>query len=328
MLKKLLQVSELRVGFPVGAGMAEAVHGVSLAIHNGETLGLVGESGSGKSVTALAIMRLIQTPGQILGGVVMFNDQDLLAMSEREMRRIRGREISMVFQDPLNSLNPAFTIGQQLIDVITSHQEVGRRSARNLAVEVLDLVGIPWPERRLGNYPHEFSGGMRQRVLIAMAIACRPRLLIADEPTTALDVTIQAQVIGVLRRLRKELGLTILFITHNLDLMAEICDRALVLYGGTVMEDASVEQLFACPRHPYTRSLLRCVPRIKAGSGKLESIEGAPPVLGAPVPGCPFVPRCPDKMEMCKTDRPQDILFGEHRVACWAANHLDNVGGS
>lgn len=317
MADELLQVYNLRVGFPIGAAMAEAVRGVSFSIRTGEVVGLVGESGSGKSVTSHAIMRLIKPPGRILGGSVCLNGRDLLALTEREVRRIRGREISIVFQDPLTSLNPAFTIGEQLIDVIMVHQDIGRALARKRAVEALRLVGIPLPEQRLKSYPHEFSGGMRQRALIAMAIACQPKLLITDEPTTALDVTIQAQIIALLRQLRRELGLSMLFITHNLDLMAEICDRAVVLYDGTVMEDGPVEALFTRPRHPYTRLLLRCVPRLSANNRTLMVIKGAPPVLGVPPTGCPFEPRCPDAIAVCRMEQPQETCVNGHRVACW-----------
>jgi oligopeptide/dipeptide ABC transporter ATP-binding protein len=291
--------------------MAAAVNGVSFTIPSGGALGLVGESGSGKTVTCHAIMRLIEPPGRILDGAILFGGHDLLRMPEREIRKIRGGQISIVFQDPSTSLNPAFTVGRQIIDVIMVHQAVGRRAAREKAVEVLKLVGIPWPELRLENYPHEFSGGMRQRALLAMAIACQPRLLIADEPTTALDVTIQAQIVALLRQLRQELGLTVLFVTHNLDLMAEICERAVVLYGGAVMEEASVDDLFTRPRHPYTRLSTSC--------GVLESIEGAPPVLGSPVLGCPFHPRCPEKMDICRQRPPEEIRIDDHRVACWMA---------
>jgi oligopeptide/dipeptide ABC transporter ATP-binding protein len=315
----LLEMRDLRVGFPVRGGIAEAVRGVTLAVGAGEAVGLVGESGSGKSLTALAVMRLIDPPGRILGGQVRFEGRDLLALTDHEMRQVRGAAISMVFQDPLTSLNPAFAIGRQLTDVIVTHQAVGRREARHRAIEVLSLVGIPAPERRLASYPHEFSGGMRQRVLIGMAVACRPTLLIADEPTTALDVTIQAQVIGLIRRLREELGLAVLFITHNLDLVAEFCDRVAVMYAGAIMEEGPVESIFVDARHPYTRALIRCVPRLDGGGGALASIEGVPPLPGTAIPGCPFEPRCPSAVEACATTPPEDRRLGERRVACWVA---------
>jgi oligopeptide/dipeptide ABC transporter ATP-binding protein len=319
MVDDLLQVLNLRVGFPIGTVMAEAVRGISFSIQTGEVVGLVGESGSGKSVTAHAIMRLIKLPGRILGGSVCFMGRDLLALGEREIRGVRGREISIVFQDPLTSLNPAFTIGQQLIDVVTVHQDMARPLARKRAAEALRLVGIPLPEKRMKNYPHEFSGGMRQRALIAMAIACQPKLLIADEPTTALDVTIQAQIVALLLELRRELGLSMLFITHNLDLMAEICDRAVVLYDGTVMEDGPVEDLFHRPRHPYTRLLLHCVPRLSDNNYALKVIEGVPPVLGVSTVGCPFEKRCPDSIPVCRMKQPPETCIDRHRVACWMA---------
>lgn len=314
----LLEISDLCVGFPVGSRMAEAVRGISLNMRSGEAVGLVGESGSGKSVTALAIMRLIAPPGRILGGEIRFKGRDLLALSERDLRQIRGGEISMIFQDPLTSLNPAFTVGRQLIDVIMTHQGVGRRAARQRAIETLSLVGIPSPAMRLASYPHEFSGGMCQRVLIGMAVACRPQLLIADEPTTALDVTVQAQVISLLGRLRKELGLAVLFITHNLDLVAEICDRVVVIYAGSIMEEAPVEPLFTAPRHPYTRALMRCVPRLTDSARSLETIEGGPPTVLGTIPGCPFDSRCPLVMDRCRSERPEERWVNGHRVACWA----------
>jgi oligopeptide/dipeptide ABC transporter ATP-binding protein len=316
----LLEIAGLRVGFPLGRTLAEAVRGVSLTVTPAEAVGLVGESGSGKSLTALAVMRLIDPPGQIVGGRIALDGRDLLALEERELRRVRGADISMIFQDPLTSLNPAFTIGRQLTDVIVTHQGVDRREARRRAVEVLATVGIPAPARRLGSYPHEFSGGMRQRVLIGMAVACRPRLLIADEPTTALDVTIQAQVIALIRRLREELGLAVLFITHNLDLVAEFCDRVAVMYAGQVVEEGPVETLFADPRHPYTRALIACVPRLDGGGGAaLASIEGVPPPPGTVIGGCAFAARCPAALERCRAEAPAERRVAGRRVACWVA---------
>ena len=314
----LLRVRGLRVAFPTAAGLAEAVRGVDLDVRAGEAVGLVGESGSGKSVTALAIMRLVAAPGRIVGGEIRFDGEDLVAVDEARLREIRGRGISMVFQDPLTSLNPSFTVGQQLVDVIRAHRAVSARSAMQEAEEALRLVGIPDPGRRLSSYPHQFSGGMRQRVLIAMAIACRPRLLIADEPTTALDVTIQAQVMDLLRTLRKELGLALLFITHNLDLMAESCDRAIVLYGGRVMEEAGVRPLFESPSHPYTRLLMRSIPRLSSRGTVLRSIDGSPPTLGRMGAGCPFAPRCPEATDRCRETLPTELGTPGRRVACWA----------
>jgi oligopeptide/dipeptide ABC transporter ATP-binding protein len=315
----LLEIHDLRIAFPQPAGMAEAVRGVTLHVDPGEAVGIVGESGSGKTLTALAVMRLIDPPGRIVGGSIRFRGEEVLSLSDPECRRMRGSQISMIFQDPLTSLNPAFTVGRQLADVIVTHQGVSRRRAAALAAEVLSIVGIPRPERRLASYPHEFSGGMRQRVLIGMAVACRPSLLIADEPTTALDVTIQAQVIALIRRLRAELGLSVLFITHNLDLVAEFCDRVAVMYAGAVVEEASAEALFSSPRHPYTRALIRCVPRLGAAGATLESIEGAPPAPGSAGAGCAFAARCPLVMERCWTETPLLRPVASHRVACWAA---------
>jgi peptide/nickel transport system ATP-binding protein/oligopeptide transport system ATP-binding protein len=260
----LLDVRDLRVSFPMANGMTEAVRGVSFSVAPGEAIGIVGESGSGKSVSALAVMRLVAQPGRITGGKILFEGRDLAALDEKAMRTVRGRHISMVFQDPLSSLNPAFTIGQQLVDTVRAHRPAAtREAARDRAVEVLELVGITEAGRRLTSYPHEFSGGMRQRVMIALAIACEPKLLIADEPTTALDVTIQAQVVALLWQLREKLGLSVLFISHNLDLVAEICDRVYVMHTGNVVEHGDVEDIFLRPQHSYTRMLQNCIPRIE-----------------------------------------------------------------
>jgi ABC-type dipeptide/oligopeptide/nickel transport system ATPase component len=260
----LLDVRDLRVSFPMANGMTEAVRGVSFSVAPGEAIGIVGESGSGKSVSALAVMRLVAQPGRITGGEILFEGRDLAALDEKAMRTVRGRHISMVFQDPLSSLNPAFTIGQQLVDTVRAHRPAAtREAARDRAVEVLELVGITEAGRRLTSYPHEFSGGMRQRVMIALAIACEPKLLIADEPTTALDVTIQAQVVTLLWQLREKLGLSVLFISHNLDLVAEICDRVYVMHTGNVVEHGDVEDIFLRPQHSYTRMLQNCIPRIE-----------------------------------------------------------------
>jgi oligopeptide/dipeptide ABC transporter ATP-binding protein len=315
----LLEIDALRIGFQSDHRIAHAVRGITLSIRRGEALGLVGESGSGKSVTALAVMGLLPQSARVLGGRIRFKGIDLLGLSERRLRRIRGSEVSMVFQNPLTSLNPALTVGRQLIDVISTHQHVNYATARERAIEVLSRVGIPSPAARIASYPHQFSGGMRQRVLIAMAVACRPQLLIADEPTTALDVTVQAQVIALLQKLRSDLGLAILFITHNLDLVAEFCDRVAVMYAGSIMEEAPVEDLFTRPRHPYTSALMRCIPRLSIGSHILESIEGSPPNADTLLTGCPFEPRCSLAMDKCRHDVPQEHRVGDHRVSCWAA---------
>jgi oligopeptide/dipeptide ABC transporter ATP-binding protein len=315
----LLEIENLRIGFRRGARTGIAVRGIGLSVCRGEVVGLVGESGSGKSVTALSVMGLLARSARVLGGEIRFKGTNLLTQSEQQLRRVRGREISMVFQDPLTSLNPSFTIGQQLIDVITTHQVADRKTARARAIEALSMVGISSPAARLTAYPHEFSGGMRQRALIAMAIACRPQLLIADEPTTALDVTVQAQVIALLGRLRTELGLAILFITHNLDLMAELCDRVAVMYSGMIVEEASVVDLFTEPRHPYTTALMRCIPHLSHEAVTLESIEGSPPAIESVLRGCPFEPRCSRALDICSNQTPTEQSSNGRRVSCWAA---------
>jgi peptide/nickel transport system ATP-binding protein/oligopeptide transport system ATP-binding protein len=312
----LLDIQNLRVGFPIAGRMAEALKGVDVTVGAGEAVGLVGESGSGKSLTALAIMRLIALPGRVLSGRIFFHGRDLLTLPAPAMRALRGREISIVFQDPMAALNPAFTIGRQLFDVILSHQNLPAREAWNEAAAAIEMVGIP--ARRLSQYPHEFSGGMRQRVLIAMAIACRPKLLILDEPTTALDVTTQARIVALLRRLRDELNLSLLFITHNLDLMAELCDRVCVLYGGRVVESGATDIVARAPAHPYTKKLFACIPRLDRLGHPPVAIQGAPPILGEAMDGCMFRPRCNDSLAVCGEAIPALQTFRERDVACWA----------
>ena len=315
---RLLEVSNLRVAFPVGNTMAEAVRGVSFGIDTGDAVGVLGESGSGKSVTALAILKLIPSTGRITEGSVRFDGHDLLSMSEANIRKLRGRDLSMVFQDPLTAFNPALRIGRQLLNVIRAHTSGSIQNARARALEVLDLVGLPDPARVMRAYPHELSGGMRQRALIGIALACNPKLLIADEPTTALDVTIQAQIVELFHKLRTELNLTLLYITHNLDLMAELCDRAIVMYAGNIVEEGNVTELFQAPRHPYTRMLIDCVPRLEdARNRELTVIKGMPPPINTTNQGCLFSPRCPSVIDRCRVDDPQEDFEGERRFACW-----------
>ncbi len=309
MIVPVMQAAGLRIAF----GPVEVVRGVDLAIGPGEAVGLVGESGSGKSMTALGLMRLLPRGARIVGGDILLEGRSLLALSERAVAGVRGREIAMIFQDPPTALNPAFTIGRQLTDAVRAHAPLRRRAAAERAVELLHMVGISAPRSRLLAYPHEFSGGMRQRVAIAMALACSPKLLIADEPTTALDVTVQAVVVDLLARLREELGIAILFISHNLDLVAEICDRVVVMYAGAVVEAEEVETLFARPLHPYTRELLRCIPRLSDGRGEMPTIPGAPPLAGIRADGCAFAPRCSQAFDRCRVETP---ALGD-RVACW-----------
>ncbi|MFC5394115.1 ABC transporter ATP-binding protein [Bosea vestrisii] len=314
----LLSVEGLRVGFrSADGGMIEAVRGVDFSVAPGEAIGIVGESGSGKSLSMLAVMRLLGAPARATGGQVIFDGEDLLAADEKRMRALRGRDIAMVFQDPQSSLNPALTIGRQITDVVRAHRGVSAAEARRIAAEALERVGIRDAGRRLTAYPHEFSGGMRQRALIAMAIACRPRLLIADEPTTALDVTVQAQIVDLIAELRRELGLAVVFISHNLQLVAEIVDRVVVMYGGKVVEDGPVEAIERAPRHPYTSLLKACVPSLTGPVGPLTAIEGAPPRLGRLPAGCPFSPRCPDAIELCASQMPALVAEAGHRTACW-----------
>jgi peptide/nickel transport system ATP-binding protein/oligopeptide transport system ATP-binding protein len=314
----LLSVEGLRVGFRAAdGGVIEAVRGVDFSIAPGEAVGIVGESGSGKSLSMLAVMRLLGAPARPTGGRVLFDGEDLLAAGEARMRALRGREIAMVFQDPQSSLNPALTIGRQITDVVRAHRKVSTREARVIAAEALARVGIREAGKRLDSYPHEFSGGMRQRALIAMAIACRPRLLIADEPTTALDVTVQAQIVDLIAELRRDLGLAVIFISHNLQLVSEIVDRVVVMYGGKVVEDGPVEAIELSPRHPYTKLLKGCVPSLAGPVGPLVAIEGAPPRLGRMPAGCPFSPRCPRAVEPCASDMPPLTVEAGRRVACW-----------
>jgi oligopeptide/dipeptide ABC transporter ATP-binding protein len=314
----VLSVRGLSVEFATDHGRVTVVDDVSFDVASGEVLGLVGESGCGKSVTSLAVMRLIPTPpGRIIGGQVLFEGTDLLAVGFEELRRVRGDHLAMVFQDPLSSLNPSFTIGNQLVEAIRLHRGVPRAQARRRAVELLDLVGIPDPRGRLGEYPHRLSGGMRQRVLIAMALCNDPKLLIADEPTTALDVTIQAQILDLLRRLQNDLGMAMIFVTHDLGVVADICDRVAVLYAGQMVEQASARDLFAAPRHPYTKALLSAMPQAGGARSRLPSIPGRVPIPGQWPVGCRFSSRCPRSDDACRAE-PVDITGAgiDARVRC------------
>lgn len=322
MAEKLLEVKNLKTSFFTHVGEVKAVNDVSFDVYEGQTVGIVGESGSGKSVTSMSIMRLIAPPGKIVDGQIIFEGKDILKLSEKEMRDIRGNKISMIFQDPMTSLNPVFTIGNQLIEAIKIHNKVSKAQAKKRSIEMLKLVGIPTPERRLSQYPHEFSGGMRQRVMIAMALSCNPKLLIADEPTTALDVTIQAQILDLLKKLQQQLKMSIILITHDLGVVADICQKVIVMYGGIIVEEGTVDDIFYNPKHPYTWGLLRSVPKMHLGLKKrLVPIEGQPPDLLKPPKGCPFAPRCEYAMRVCLQVRPPLFEVGDgHRSRCWL-NH-------
>ncbi|MEM7547658.1 MAG: ABC transporter ATP-binding protein [Pseudomonadota bacterium] len=317
---RVLDVRGLKTIFHVKGGAVHAVNDVSFHIGEGELLGVVGESGSGKSVTMMSLMDLLPSPpAEITDGQVLFQNRDVRRMDKAQMRRLRGGEIGFVFQDPMTSLNPVFTVGYQLVEPLREHLGLSKSQARKRAAELLALVGIPSPADRLQDYPHQFSGGMRQRVMIAIALACDPKVLIADEPTTALDVTIQAQILDLVQRLREEMGMGVIWITHDLSVVAGIADRVMVMYGGQVVEHAPTAELFARPQHPYTRALMQTLPDI---SGKrpdrLLSIAGQPPILNAPPSSCPFAPRCGHATDQCRTANPPVIDRGMgHDVACW-----------
>jgi oligopeptide/dipeptide ABC transporter ATP-binding protein len=320
----ILSVENLSVDFLTDRGWARVVEDVSFAVAPGETLGLVGESGSGKTVTSLSIMQLVpMPPGRFSGGRILFDGEDLTKLPERQLRRLRGNDIAMVFQESMTSLNPAFTIGDQIAEAVRVHRGLSRRAALDRAVEVLDLVGIPSPRERAHAYPHEFSGGMRQRAAIAMALACEPRLLIADEPTTALDVTVQAQVLALLRDLQQRFGMAMLFITHNLGVVADICDRVAVMYAGQIVEVADVDSLFARPAHPYTDGLLRAMPQLGKRGERLAVVPGVPPMPWAMPPGCRFHPRCPYAEPACHETAPELAELNDARLSrCLRARAL------
>jgi oligopeptide transport system ATP-binding protein len=319
-IQPILSVEDLRTYYHQDEGIVRAVDGASFDVYPGKTLGIVGESGCGKSVSVLSVMRLIpQPPGKIVDGDVVFEGQNLIKMSDDEIRRIRGNKIAMIFQDPMTSLNPVLTIGRQIQESLELHMGMNRDESRKRAAELLELVGIPEADARLDDYPHQFSGGMRQRAMIAMSLACNPRLLIADEPTTALDVTIQAQIVELVKRLRDEIGMAIIWITHDLGVVAGLADRMMVMYAGHVVEEAPVKEVYADPRHPYTLGLIGSLPRLdELRQDRLTSIEGLPPDLIALPPGCPFEPRCVYSIDKCREVRPQLEPVGpRHRIACW-----------
>lgn len=316
----LLDVQGLETQFRTPDGVVHAVNGVSFAVKEGETLGVVGESGCGKSVTMLSVLGLIPSPpGKVTAGKAIFNGHDLLQMPREELRHVRGAQISMIFQDPMTSLNPVLTIGRQLEEPLILHLGMNKKQASDRAAELLEMVGIPNAKDRLKDYPHQYSGGMRQRVMIAMALSCSPQILIADEPTTALDVTIQAQITDLVKRLRDELGMTVIWITHDLGVVANLAKRVLVMYGGFIIEESPVKELYANPSHPYTIGLLGSLPRIDSDEHqRLYSIEGMPPVLYRKPEVCPFAPRCKWVMDRCWKENPMlTEVSPEHRVACW-----------
>jgi oligopeptide/dipeptide ABC transporter ATP-binding protein len=332
MNKPLLEVIDLKTEFHLSQRVVHAVNGVNLSLAEGEVLGIVGESGSGKSVTALSIMRLIEAPGRIAGGQVRLRDGDrtldLMALPATEMEHIRGNKISMIFQDPMTSLNPVLSIGYQLMEPLRLHRAMSDEQAKATAIKLLDRVGIPQARVRIKDYPHQFSGGMRQRVMVAMALACRPRLLIADEPTTALDVTIQAQIIDLINELKDEIHTSVIIITHDLGVIAGMADQVAVMYAGQVVENGPVRDIFNAPQHPYTQALLGAIPRLRHWPDRLTTIEGAPPSLTAQITGCPFFPRCPVRKPRNEFENPPllEIAPG-HRVACWVAQEMAAPGG-
>ncbi|HHW39061.1 MAG TPA: ABC transporter ATP-binding protein [Bacillales bacterium] len=315
----ILEVKDLHVSFDTYVGEVKAVRGVNFYLRKGETLAIVGESGSGKSVTSKSIMRLIpDPPGRIVKGEILFEGKDLVKIKEKEMQTIRGSEISMIFQDPMTSLNPTMTIGKQIVEGLVKHQRLGKSEAKQRALELLKLVGIPNQEMRVNQYPHQFSGGMRQRVVIAVALACNPKVLIADEPTTALDVTIQAQILDLMRDLQEKMDTAIIIITHDLGVVANIAQRVAVMYAGIIIETGTVDEIFYQPKHPYTWGLLASMPKLHAKKGELLAIAGTPPNLVFPPSGCPFTPRCPYAMDVCVSDMPGYTISSQtHFAACW-----------
>lgn len=318
-MDNILEVKDLHVSFDTYAGEVKAVRGVDFYLRKSETLAIVGESGSGKSVTSKSIMRLIpDPPGRIVKGEICFEGKDLVKLREKEMQAIRGSEISMIFQDPMTSLNPTMTVGKQIVEGLVKHQGLGKSEAKHRALELLKLVEIPNPETRVNQYPHQFSGGMRQRVVIAVALACNPKVLIADEPTTALDVTIQAQILDLMRVLQKKMDTAIIIITHDLGVVANIAQRVAVMYAGIIIETGTVDEIFYQPKHPYTWGLLASMPKLHTKKGELIAIAGTPPDLVSPPLGCPFTSRCPYAMEVCVSHMPENTKVSNTQfTACW-----------
>lgn len=324
--KRLIDIQDLRVSFFTPGGEVQAVRGISWGLNEGEALGIVGESGSGKSVSVYAIMRLLQSPGRVVGGSIQFNGKDILSLSEKEMREIRGNDIAMIFQDPMTSLNPVYTVGNQIREPLKLHMNMQGEAANKRAEELLGMVGIPSPKRRLSQYPFEFSGGMRQRAMISMALACEPKLLIADEPTTALDVTIQAQILEIMKDLKKRCCMSIVLITHDLGIVSDICDKIIIMYAGEIMEYGPIETLLTNPSHQYTIGLINSLPKLEQDCKEpLKPIEGAPVDLMHPPAGCPFAPRCEKCMKVCLTEKPPYFeISPDHYSACWL--HYDRKG--
>ena len=314
----MLEVKDLHTSFFTPAGEVKAVNGISFNLDHGKVLGIVGESGSGKSVTAYSIMQILEKTGKIVSGSIKFNGQELVGAGEKAMKSIRGNKISIIFQDPMTSLNPTYTIGKQLMEAIMLHTPRNKQQARERAIEMLRLVNINEPEKRINQYPFEFSGGMRQRIMIAMALACEPDILIADEPTTALDVTIQAQILELMQQLQKELGMAIIMITHDLGVVAQMCDEVIVMYAGSICEQGTADEIFYNPKHEYTKGLMRSIPTVDNDDEKLEPISGTPIDLLNMPNGCPFAPRCDAAMKICLRERCQRMQINDwHQAACW-----------
>ncbi|MEX5520451.1 ABC transporter ATP-binding protein [Bacillus cereus] len=319
MSEKLLEVKNLKTSFFIESGEVEAVRGVTFRLHKGEVVGIVGESGSGKSVMAKSVMSLVTSPGKVKEGEILFHNENILSKSEKELRSIRGNQISLISQDPMSALNPVVKIGKQMTEVIIRHQKVKKKEAEQIAINLLKQVGLSSPEERVKQYPHELSGGMKQRVMIAMAMSCNPDLLIADEPTTALDVTIQAQILDLMKNLKNETNMALLLITHDLGIVAQNCTRVIVMYGGLIMEEGPVLDIFQAPNHPYTKGLLNSLPKISNGvKERLAPIQGVTLNLLNPPQGCPFADRCPHAMDICEKERPPYFEIGnERRSMCW-----------